>query len=192
MGTIIVAFSMTLSGMVFALTRGWSISLAIMGSFPFIMISTGLLTKVMQSGFLENMKAYGQSAGYADQALNAIRVVVAFGQEEKEAINYTKYLERARKAGVKTNCKGSLVLAFFLCSIFSTYAFSFYLGSIWIYYDIWNNTHSRVYSVGDVLSCFFGVIFGMFSLGMAGPNIKAVSEGKVAGKMAFDIIDRKP
>jgi len=30
------------------------------------------------------MKAYGQSAGYADQALNAIRVVAAYGQEEKE------------------------------------------------------------------------------------------------------------
>jgi len=32
----------------------------------------------------------------------------------------------------------------------------------------------------------------MFSLGMAAPNIKAVTEGRVAGKMAFDIIDRKP
>jgi ABC-type multidrug transport system fused ATPase/permease subunit len=42
------------------------------------------------------------------------------------------------------------------------------------------------------LSCFFGVVFGMFSLGMATPNMKAVSEGMAAGKMAFDVIDRKP
>jgi ATP-binding cassette subfamily B (MDR/TAP) protein 1 len=27
---------------------------------------------------------------------------------------------------------------------------------------------------------------------MAGPSIKAVTEGKVAGKLAYDIIDRKP
>jgi hypothetical protein len=32
----------------------------------------------------------------------------------------------------------------------------------------------------------------MFSLGVAIPNIKAVAEGRVAGKLAFDIIDRKP
>jgi hypothetical protein len=32
----------------------------------------------------------------------------------------------------------------------------------------------------------------MFSVGLASPNIKAVTEGRVAGKMAFDIIDRKP
>jgi len=29
-------------------------------------------------------------------------------------------------------------------------------------------------------------------MGMATPNLKAVAEGRVAGKMAFDIIDRKP
>jgi hypothetical protein len=31
----------------------------------------------------------------------------------------------------------------------------------------------------------------MFSLGMAGPNYKAIIEGLTAGKMIFDIIDRK-
>lgn len=42
------------------------------------------------------------------------------------------------------------------------------------------------------MSCFFGVVFGVMSIGMATPNIKAVAEGKVAGKMAYDIIDRIP
>jgi len=66
MGTIIIAFAMTLSGMALAFTKGWSFSLVILASFPFITITTQLLTKVMQSGFSENMKAYGQSAGYAE------------------------------------------------------------------------------------------------------------------------------
>jgi len=42
------------------------------------------------------------------------------------------------------------------------------------------------------MACFFGIIFGFFSLGTAAPNIKAVIEGQVAGKMAFEIIDRVP
>lgn len=42
------------------------------------------------------------------------------------------------------------------------------------------------------MSCFFGVVFGVFALGMASPNIKAVVEGQVAGKLAYDIINRKP
>lgn len=36
--------------------------------------------------------AYSQSAGYAEQAMGAIRVVVAFGMEKIEYINYSTYL----------------------------------------------------------------------------------------------------
>lgn len=32
----------------------------------------------------------------------------------------------------------------------------------------------------------------MFNMGMLGPALKAIGEGKVAGKLAFDVIDRKP
>ena len=47
MGTIILAFAMTVAGFIFALTKGWSFSLAVMGSFPFIVITTSMLTVVM-------------------------------------------------------------------------------------------------------------------------------------------------
>jgi len=59
MSTIILAYSMTIAGLTFALTRGWSFSLVILASFPFLGIATSLVTKVMQGGFQENMKAYG-------------------------------------------------------------------------------------------------------------------------------------
>ena len=55
-----------------------------------------------------------------------------------------------------------------------------------------NPKFDRDYSNGDILACFFGVVFGVFSLGMGTPNIKAITEGKVAGKIAYDVIDRKP
>jgi ABC-type multidrug transport system fused ATPase/permease subunit len=79
MGTIILAFSMTVAGLTFAFTKGWSFSLVLLVAFPFLGITTSLMAKVMAKGSQETMKAYGQSAGYADQALNAIRVVVAYG-----------------------------------------------------------------------------------------------------------------
>ena len=84
------------------------------------------------------------------------------------------------------------MIALFFTSVFLTYSFAFYMGSIWIEKKLNNSLYDEPYTAGDVLSCFFGVIFGMFSLGMAHPNIKAVAEGRVAGKIAFDIIDRKP
>lgn len=132
MGTIVMALCMTFAGLVFAFTKGWSYSLVVMAAFPFTMIATAMLSKVMQKGFKENMKAYGQSAGYAEQALNAIKVVLAFGQEEREVNNYQKYLIRAKVSGIKSHCKGTFVMGLFMGIVFWTYAYSFYMGSVWI------------------------------------------------------------
>ena len=66
MGTILMAFAMTISGVCIAFIKGWSFSLVILAAFPFISIATSLMNKVAQGGFQANMKAYGQSAGYAE------------------------------------------------------------------------------------------------------------------------------
>lgn len=42
------------------------------------------------------------------------------------------------------------------------------------------------------MSCFLGIIYGMFSLGLVASHFKNITEGKIAGKMAFDIIERTP
>ena len=75
MGSIIMALAMSVSGCGIAFTKGWSFTLVICAAFPIIMIATAMMNVVVQKGFKENMQAYGQSAGYAEQALNAIRVV---------------------------------------------------------------------------------------------------------------------
>lgn len=51
--------------------------------------------------------------------------------------------------------------------MFGTYAYAFYIGSIWIEKEIWNHTFDRSYMAGDILGCFFGIVFGTFSIGIA-------------------------
>ena len=43
------------------------------------------------------MKAYAQSAGYAEQALQSVKIVHTYCQEALEIKNYVKYLDRAKK-----------------------------------------------------------------------------------------------
>ena len=66
MGTIILALSMCVAGLTFAFTKGWSFSLVLLVVFPFLTITMSLMAKVQSKGSQANMKAYGQSAGYAD------------------------------------------------------------------------------------------------------------------------------
>ena len=70
-----LTFGTSFAGFFFAFFRGWLLSCILLVAFPIIFIMIGMLFKAMRSGFQNNLKAYGQSAGYAEQALSAIRVV---------------------------------------------------------------------------------------------------------------------
>ena len=87
---------MSLSGMVVAFIKGWSLALAMLGIAPILMIGMGIFATVMQKDTITSMRAYGQSAGYAEQALGAVRIVVSFGQEQLEMNNYNRFLVRVK------------------------------------------------------------------------------------------------
>jgi ATP-binding cassette subfamily B (MDR/TAP) protein 1 len=78
LGNMIMSYGMSLAGFVFAFMSGWKLSLILMGSFPVLITSSVFMMKIMEGSFSENMKAYARSGGYAEQALNAIKVVSAF------------------------------------------------------------------------------------------------------------------
>lgn len=138
------------------------------------------------------MKAYSQSAGYAEQAISAIRVVHSYGMELVEQLNYQRFLHRAKKQGLKTACKQAFGIASLQAGLFFFYFYSIMIGSIVMLKPNIKNNRGEPYSGGDVFSCMFGVVFGVFSMGPVAPNIKCLVEGRIAGKMAYHVIDRVP
>lgn len=89
---MIFAIGMTVCGIVISIINGWSLSLANFAVGPFIGIAALFFSKTIESKSSKALKAYAQSAGYAEQALSSIKVVVAFGMEAIEIKNYTRYL----------------------------------------------------------------------------------------------------
>ena len=83
-------------------------------------------------------------------------------------------------------------MGFFMFSIFGSYAYAMTIGSLWVDNEFPNQSMGRPYSPGDIMAVFFGVLFGMFAIAGIGENVKIVAEGRAAGKMAFDVIDREP
>lgn len=100
-GFVMFGISRSVAGFGFAFGKGWLLSLILAIGFPIIGLFSFFLFKSLQSGYDIYMRAYSQSAGYAEQAVNAIKVVHSYGQERVEVQNYTKYLTRAKKAGMK-------------------------------------------------------------------------------------------
>lgn len=55
----------------------------------------------------------------------------------------------------------------------------------------WTNG-STFFVAGDIISIFFGIIFGAMAMGFSAPFQKAVMDGKVNCALALEVIDRKP
>lgn len=65
-GNVLYSYCMCLSGFATGLYKGWSLSLAMLGIGPIMLIGMGCFGAVMSKRTLASMKAYGQSAGYAE------------------------------------------------------------------------------------------------------------------------------
>lgn len=51
MGSILMSFCMSIAGLAFAFSKGWSFSLVILATFPFMMTMGSLMRVMMASGF---------------------------------------------------------------------------------------------------------------------------------------------
>mmetsp|Transcript_43120 Transcript_43120/g.41454 ORF Transcript_43120/g.41454 Transcript_43120/m.41454 type:complete len:94 (+) Transcript_43120:890-1171(+) len=91
--------------------------------------------------------------------------------------NYQKYLGIARQAGIKSQFEGALGTASFMFSMLGYYSYAFYLGAIFVSIPKENPQMDGYYNGGDVVAVFFGVVFGIFALANAAPNLKAIGEG---------------
>lgn len=175
-GQIVYSLAMCVSGLFVAFYKGWTLAFAMLGIGPILIIGMSIFSGIMMKRQGVTMRAYAQSAGYAEQALSAVRIVVSFGQEELEISNYKKFLANVTEATLKGGVSIGLSMGFFFFCIYVNYVYCFLIGSVWIDEAYWNDAEDRPYLAGDCLAVFFGVLFGMFALGGAGPAFNAVSE----------------
>jgi len=76
-------------------------------------------------------------------------------------------------------------------NIFLFYAFGLYFGG-YLRYNHVKNQDGQLYTSGAIIAIMFSVIFGSFNLGGAVPHIKSITEAKIAGKLAYDVMDHIP
>ena len=80
----------------------------------------------------------------------------------------------------------------FFFIIFGCYTYGLALGGVFVYEWISKDGVNTYYAAGDVIAVFFGIVFGVFAMGMAAPHIKGVNEGREALHSVLEVIWRKP
>ncbi|XP_005876199.1 PREDICTED: multidrug resistance protein 1 [Myotis brandtii] len=173
-----------ITGFIVGFTRGWELTLVILAVSPVLGLSAAIWAKILSSFTDKELFAYAKAGAVAEEVLAAIRTVIAFGGQKKELERYNKNLEEAKRIGIRKAITANISMGAAFLLIYASYALAFWYGTSLVL--------SGQYSIGKVLTVFFSVLIGAFSIGQASPSIEAFANARGAAYEIFKIIDNKP
>lgn len=114
-----------------------------------------------------------QLGGAAEESLSAIKLVVSFGQEEKEISKFVKLAELVKQTSKRSSILSALVFVVFRTLMFGFYIYSYWIGAKILYDKRVNPSTGKVYDVGALLATLMGIMMGLMMLLSLQPNIMA-------------------
>uniref|UniRef100_A0AAR2KX54 ATP-binding cassette sub-family B member 5 n=1 Tax=Pygocentrus nattereri TaxID=42514 RepID=A0AAR2KX54_PYGNA len=176
-------FCRFITGIIIGFIYGWKLTLVILSISPLLAGSAAAWSKILASLTSKELSAYAKAGAVAEEILVAIRTVVAFNGQKKALEKYETNLVEAKKFGVKKAVTTNVSMGLTQFFIFATYALAFWYGTK-LSVDEPEN-----YTIGKVLTVFFSVMIGAFSLGQGAPNLESIAKARSAAYPIYNTID---
>uniref|UniRef100_A0A3Q3W6X8 Uncharacterized protein n=1 Tax=Mola mola TaxID=94237 RepID=A0A3Q3W6X8_MOLML len=183
-GMLVQSYTTFITAFIIGFSKGWKLTLVILAVSPALGISAAFFSQVLTSFTSKEQTAYAKAGAVAEEVLSAVRTVFAFSGQKREIERYKRNLEDAKTMGIKKAISSNLAMGFTFLMIYLSYALAFWYGSTLIL----NNE----YTIGNLLTVFFVVIIGAFSVGQTSPNIQTFASARGAAYKVYSIIDNKP
>ncbi|XP_075237871.1 ATP-dependent translocase ABCB1-like [Lycorma delicatula] len=172
------------SGIAVGFIANWQLTSAILCIGPILIGTSAYMARTSSSTAAREQEKYSFAGCIADEVLNSLRTVVAFGGEFKEIKRYHVALEEGKKIAMKKY----YIIAFGIGAVFfimyASFGLAFWFGAELI--------GAGVSTPGSVFTVFFSVMAGAFSVGNALPFVNSVSTAVGAASTIFNVIDRLP
>ena len=184
-GQLLENIAQFVTGIVLGFVRGPILALVISACIPALAIAAAAMAILVQSIERTKKDVYSEGDGIAREVLAAIRTVVAFTAEPRTYDRYEHVLwTKTTRLIIRSNFVNGLGMGLVFFVLFSMYAVAMWYGSVLV--------RESDYTGGEVITVFFAILIGGFSLGQAAPNIAAISKGVGGASKIFSIIRREP
>ena len=109
-----------------------------------------------------------------------MKIVQAYGEEEKEIKNFNKHLNSSLKTGVKASFLTSLGFAVNRSMLYFMGASGIWFGFYLVYKGVQNDIEGTEYTSGLTRGIYMSVFMGMFSILTIAPSFKYLADGKMS------------
>ena len=182
----------------------------ILAFFPGFMIAGALMQYAGDTFERRVADAYAAANAIASEAITSIKTVIAFSRERTEIQRYDSNLDEARKEGSMRSFVGGGAFGLFNFFMFCAYGVGCWYGAELIARDREDKplkcdflaiaasggeidfTTDECFTGGTVMSVFFGVLIGGFSVAQAAPNFADFAKARAAATKLFHVIDTVP
>lgn len=181
LGTLLMVITTLVSAIAMSLAIGWKLSLVCISTIP-VLLACGFLRFYMLAHFQRRSKAaYNSSAGFASEAISAIRTVAALTREQDVLNQYKASLAIQQRRSLISVLKSSSLYAASQSLLFVCFALGFWYGGTLI--------AKHEYGMFQFFLCFMAIIFGAQSAGTIfsfAPDMGKAHHAAIELKKLFD------
>lgn len=184
LGNILVVMTTVVVGIVVAIAIGWKLALVCTSTVP-VLIACGYFRLRTLSHFGRiSREMHAESAGYASEAVSAMRTVVSLTLEPNVLHQYTASLSKQRRVSLTSIHRASILYAASEALTYLIFALCFWYGGTLI--------ATREYSIFQFFACFSCVVFSAQSAGAFFSHSANIGKAYIAADEFETLFNRKP
>jgi ATP-binding cassette subfamily B (MDR/TAP) protein 1 len=183
-GVYVQAAGSVACAVIISFIANWRLALVGLAVSPFLLISGLARGKLNASMTKASDDAYQESISFASEAVNNMRTVVSFGNEDKLLENYENKLIEPLRHAMKNAQESGLVFGVGQFLHMGSNALTFYVGAIFM----------KNFGLGfkDMFMAIMAIMMGCMSIGNAMQNAGDAGAATNAAINIFHILDTKP
>ncbi|KAF1976540.1 P-loop containing nucleoside triphosphate hydrolase protein [Bimuria novae-zelandiae CBS 107.79] len=176
------SLAFTIGLYVVAFIKGPLLTLIASISLPFICVTYGVIFPPLMKEAKATTDILEEASAVAYEIFSSIRIVAAFGAQEKLAKQHEILLDKAKKQGRNVAPWMGLIMAPSMMAMYGTFGLTFWFG-------VRQYEHGHTSNIGDIVVVLFSVMTAVLLLGrIAGPAV-AITKAATAATEIFATID---
>lgn len=183
LGLLISATATLVAAFLIAFLHAWKLTLILSSAPVAILLNTALWTRYLVKVSIPMAISASQAGNLAQEALSAIRVLVAFAGQDRQVEKYDTCLKSASAAGIKLKAACAVMVAIVMGLAHLSYGLGFWQGSLFL---VRGELEFR-----DMVTTLMALMIGAFNIGAIGPCIQVVSDAVAVSAGFLAMIDRK-
>ncbi|GAB0100060.1 multidrug resistance protein 1-like [Sergentomyia squamirostris] len=190
--TVFFLYSAFIFQFILAFIYGWEMALLIGGTYTVLLVGFSVFVGKQEVRLAEKeIESYSTAEAIAVEVFNAIRTVVAYGGEDKEAKRYAENLKVAEKKGIRRNLYSGLQSGIMWFLVYASYGLGLLYGVYFILRDSEYPVDERNYDIIAAITVVYTIGVASQYLTFTVPHLESMATAVGASKSIYEVIDEK-